>query len=65
MRKSHQNLKSVRACIQALMDMGALEPGQIGINKAVKELDHALQVRDLRRIEAAVNELAKLFVQLA
>ena len=63
MKVSQKNLKSILARLRALGDRGSLESGQMeAATKAVKELSHALSARDLRRVRAAIDRLARVFL---
>ena len=63
MKVCQKNLKSIRARLRALEDRGSLEPRQMeAATKALNDLSHALSARDLRRVHAAIDRLARVFL---
>ncbi len=50
--------------LRSMDDKRALEPGQKeAMIAATRRLVHALRIKDLRKVEAAVNELARTFLR--
>ena len=63
MKVSRKNLKSIIARFRVMVDRGKLESRQMeAATKAIKDLEHALSTRDLRRVRAAVDRLARVFL---
>jgi hypothetical protein len=62
--KVHQkNLRSIIARLRVMVGRGKLESRQMeAATKAIKELARALNARDLRRVRAAVDRLARVFL---
>ena len=64
MRKSQKYLKSVVSLLREAEDSGALEPGQTqALVKVVKELQHAMGLRDVDRVENAVRKIAQALLR--
>ncbi len=64
MRKAETSLKELTVLLKAMRDEGELEPGQEEpALKAVDKLRHELRVGKRQPIEAAVNELARVFLR--
>lgn len=58
-----ENLRRLIAYLQAVRAAGGVEFGQLDAAvKAVKDLDHALRVGDLRRAKRLAGTIAKLFL---
>jgi len=58
-----KSLEAILAMVRAKKAKKALEPAQIEtFERNVKDLLHALRVKDIRRIKAKVNEIAKIFL---
>ena len=56
--------KSIKALLQACLDNGSLKPAQFEVSqKRLHALDKALQSKKLSKIEDAVNEFARTFLQ--
>lgn len=63
MRARYKNLKSITARLRAMVDQGSLESRQMeAATKAIKELGRALATRDLRRVHATIDRLARIFL---
>ena len=63
--KNSKNLKSVIELLRAMTDSGMLDPAQTkAIVRAMKSLNHALQVRDLWQVESAINDIARIIVRV-
>ncbi len=64
MRKSQKSLNELAALLRTMRDEGELEPGQ-GKHafQAVEKLKHALRVGKRQHIEAAANQLARVFLR--
>lgn len=63
MKGYRKRIRSVVALLRALKDQGALEPAQTeAVVKAVKDLDRALRAHNQKRIESAINNIARVFV---
>ena len=64
MRKFHKSFDSLVAYFRRLEDSGVFEVGQSeDIEKAVAVLRHDLEVGDIKRIRAAVDALARVFLR--
>lgn len=57
-------VKALIAYLRAMKAAGGAESGQLeAAVEAVKDLDHALRVGDIRRVQKLVGTIAKLFVK--
>jgi hypothetical protein len=63
--RRYESLDALSTFLQVLREKGLLEPGQSkGLEKHVRRLRHALQVKDITAVRKAVNDLARIFVQV-
>lgn len=64
MKGYSKRIRSIVALLRSLKDQGALEPAQTeAVVKAVKDLDRALRAHNQKRIESAINTIARVFVR--
>ena len=65
MKRGSKSFRAIVSLLDEIVVSGTLEQGQINaLRRAVKKLDHAVRVRDIRQIEAAVADIAKQFIRL-
>jgi len=65
MKAYEKSLRSLIAWLHTLGDDGELGSGQVeAAVKATKRLQHALRTRDPRQIDAAVSEIARIFLSV-
>ncbi|HUV42933.1 MAG TPA: hypothetical protein VMY36_03490 [Patescibacteria group bacterium] len=60
-----KNLKQIVYVLDRLVLEGKLEPDEKAeIAKAIKELSHALKIRNIKQIEKAIEKISKLLLRL-
>lgn len=60
-----KNLKQIVHILDHLVSEGKLEPdAKVKIAKAISELSHALKIRNIKRIEKAIEKISKLLLMV-
>lgn len=64
MKIHDKSIKSIIELVQSLVDNKTLEPEMLEpLKKACSGIDHALATRDIKKIEAEIGKIIRLFLQ--